>query len=65
VVQQWAKSRRYRPRAISSSELWRSILTLDAALGKATADFLLAASYSVDDRFERLHSGAVAGVVEI
>ena len=29
---------------------------LDAALGKATADFLVAASYSVDDRFERLHS---------
>ena len=29
---------------------------LDAALGKAVSDFLAAASYSVDDRFERLHS---------
>ncbi|MGB7973847.1 MAG: adenylate/guanylate cyclase domain-containing protein [Roseiarcus sp.] len=29
---------------------------LDAALGKLAADFLAAASYSVDDRFERLHS---------
>jgi len=29
---------------------------LDAALGKATADFLVAASYSVDDKIERLHS---------
>ena len=29
---------------------------LDAALGKVMADFQLAVSYSVDDRFERLHS---------
>ena len=29
---------------------------LDAALGKAMADFQVAVSYSVDDRFERLHS---------
>ena len=29
---------------------------LDAALGKATADFQVAVSYSVDDRFERLRS---------
>src|SRR5271154_4645942 len=29
---------------------------LDAALGKATADFQVGVSYSVDDRFERLHS---------
>jgi TolB-like protein/class 3 adenylate cyclase/Tfp pilus assembly protein PilF len=29
---------------------------LDAALGKARADFQLAVRYSVDDRFERLHS---------
>ena len=29
---------------------------LDAALGKAATDFLAAASYSVDDKFERLHS---------
>ena len=29
---------------------------LDAALGKAMADFQLAVRYSVDDRFERLHS---------
>ena len=29
---------------------------LDAALGKVMADFQVAVSYSVDDRFERLHS---------
>ena len=29
---------------------------LDAALGKATADFQVAVGYSVDDGFERLHS---------
>ena len=29
---------------------------LDAALGKAMADFQIAVGYSVDDRFERLHS---------
>ena len=29
---------------------------LDAALGKAAADFLAAVSYSVDDKIERLHS---------
>jgi tetratricopeptide (TPR) repeat protein len=29
---------------------------LDAALGKANADFRAAVGYSVDDRFERLHS---------
>jgi tetratricopeptide (TPR) repeat protein len=29
---------------------------LDAALGKVMADFQFAVSYSVDDRFERLHS---------
>ena len=29
---------------------------LDAALGKAVADFQVAVSYSVDDRSERLHS---------
>jgi TolB-like protein/Tfp pilus assembly protein PilF len=29
---------------------------LDAALGKATADFQVAISYSVDDKIERLHS---------
>ena len=29
---------------------------LDAALGKALADFQVAVSYSVDDRFERLHA---------
>ena len=29
---------------------------LDAALGKATADFQIAVGYSVDNRFERLHT---------
>ena len=57
LVQQGAKSRRYRPRArfLFRSELWRSMLTISTrCLGKVMADFQVAVSYTVDDRFERL-----------